>query len=103
MRWFGSPRRSENEVEALHKRVERLTAVVSRIETEWGDTKDQVRRSYQRLEAAARKAEPRVPSPPPDPERELAARASLDPFSRKLLDVRSSSNADSPGLDESAG
>jgi len=103
MRWFDWRRRSEKDVDELFKRVERLVAIVSRIETEWGDTKDQVRRSYQRLEKAGQRAEPHLAPPLPTPEDVQAIAARLDPFSRKLLEVRSQQNADAPGIDESSG
>jgi len=103
MRWFEWPRRAENDVDELFKRVERLIAVVSRIETEWADTKDQVRRSYQRLEKAGQNAAPHLPPPTPTPEQVQAAAANLDPYSRKVFQVRSHTNADASGLDESAG
>jgi len=87
----------------LFKRQERLQAVVSRIETEWADTKDQVRRSYQRLEKAGQKAAPHLAPPTPTREEVQAAAANLDPFSRKLMEIRSHTNADASRLDESAG
>ena len=62
-----------------------------------------MRRSYQRLEKAGQKAAPHLPPPTPTPEELHAAQARLDPYSRKLLEVRSFTNADAPGLDESAG
>ncbi len=103
MRWFERSRRPESDVDELFKRLERLVAVVSRIETEWGDTKDQIRRSYQRLEKAGQKAASVLAPPPIDQQAIDAARANLDPFSRKLLEIRSMTNADAPGSDESAG
>lgn len=103
MRWFYGSRHLETRLNELHGRLEGLAAVISRLETEWLDTKDQVRKSYQRLEAAARRAEPSPPPPPIDQGAIDAARANLDPFSRKLLEVRSMTNADAPGTDESAG
>jgi hypothetical protein len=103
MRLFERSRESPTEVDDLFKRVERLAAVVSRIETEWADTKDQVRRSYQRLEKAGQKIGRVEPPLPPAPELELPPRANLDPFSKKLLEVRSATNADASGTHESTG
>lgn len=103
MRWFESRRQPPTETEELFKRVERLAAVVSRIETEWADTKDQVRRSYQRLEQAGRAASRKAEVLAPTPQRVLPLGANLDPFSRKLLEVRSFNDDNAPGIDESAG
>lgn len=91
MKVFDRARRDRTELDELHGRLARLQADVSRIETEWADTKDQVRRSYQRLEKAAQRAEkaqtPCDEDAPPD-ERELEL---LDPYSRKMAEVRSQS------------
>lgn len=103
MRGFEWRSRLQKDQDELFKRLEQLTAVVSRIETEWADTKDQVRRSYQRLEKAGQKAVSFEPPPPIDQQAIEAARAKLDPFSRKLLAVREQTNADAPGTDESTG
>ena len=100
---FDSSKRLNTRLDELHSRVEGVLTVLHRLETEWMDTKDQVRKSYQRLEAAARRAEPPPAPPPPNTEAELAARANLDPFSKKLLEVRSMTNADASGTDESTG
>ncbi len=100
---FDSTKRLNTRLDELQGRLEGVLTVLHRLETEWMDTKDQVRKSYQRLEAAARRAEPSLPPPPIDQQAIEAARANLDPFSRKLLEVRSYTNADAPGTDESAG
>lgn len=53
----------QTDLDHLFRTVERLRAIVSRIETEWGDTKDQLRRSVQRLEKANTRAEARGEDP----------------------------------------
>jgi len=60
---FDSTKRLNTRLDELHSRLEGVLTTLHRLETEWMDTKDQVRKSYQRLEAAARRAEP--DSPPP--------------------------------------
>lgn len=69
-------------------RVEHLAATVSRIETEWEDTKDQVRKSYKRIERANQRAAERD-RPHQDPaDSPLKIVQATDPYSRKLAQVR---------------
>jgi len=79
--WGKTPKRpAETNWDEVWGKLARLEAAVSRIETEWGDTKDQVRRSYQRLEKAAQRAEaaaPSVPCPDDCPEGEEGAPPTL--------------------------
>ena len=100
---FDSTKRLNTRIDELHSRLEGVLAVMNRLETEWMDTKDQVRKSYQRLEAVARRA-----APPPEPttgsnDMDPLLEAKLDPYSRKLLQVRRQGGAIPPRTDESAG
>lgn len=51
--------RPRTELDELWARVTALQSDVERLQTAWQDVKDQVRRSYQRLEKAAQRAEAR--------------------------------------------
>jgi len=103
MRAFDWRKRLQTRQDELFSRQEELTALFSRLETEWLDVRDQVRRSYQRLEKVAQRANPHPPPPAPTAEDFQAVEARLDPYSRKLLEVRRSQNDDAPGIDEGAG
>jgi len=97
MWWKGASRLDRTELDRLIGLVSQLTADVSRIETEWRDTKDQVRRSYQRLEKAAQrldKAQPDVADPTPQAE---VAPTPTDPFSQKMRLIEEQRRALSPG------
>lgn len=85
---FDVSRRLRNDVDELFSRIERLKGQLERLETEWGDTKDQLRRSYQRLEKAAQRHEKRRPPPPLSEKEQKAAEKKLDPFSRKVRQIR---------------
>jgi len=100
---FDSTKRLNTRLDELHSRLEGLAAVMNRLETEWMDTKDQVRKSYQRLEAAARRAEPHPSPPAPTNDIDQPAEANLDPYSRKLLAVRRQGGAIPPRTDQSTG
>ncbi len=100
---FDSTKRLNTRLDELYSRLEGVLATLHRLETEWMDTKDQVRKSYQRLEAAGQRAARKAEVPGPAPEQVLPLQANLDPYSRKLLAVRGQTNADAPGTDESAG
>jgi len=77
-------------------------AVVHRLETEWADTRDQVRRSYQRLERAIQRAEPHSPPPLPTNDIDEAVEAKQDPYSKKLAQIRRQRDALQSGTDQSA-
>lgn len=100
---FNRTRHDRTELDELHGHVARIRADISRIETEWADTKDQVRRSYQRLERAAQRAAPH--SPPPDPTNDIdqAAQERSDPYSKKLAQIRGQKDAIQSGVNESTG
>lgn len=100
---FDRFRRIRTDLDELYRAQERLRATVERIETEWGDVKDQVRRSYQRLEKAAQRLEPRPPTPLPSEDEVRELEANLDPFSKKILQARRQQDALHAGPDESAG
>jgi septal ring factor EnvC (AmiA/AmiB activator) len=81
MGFFSRKRRTETTIDEytrLVKAVAELQASVSRIETEWADTKDQLRKSYQRVERANQRAaalregaareDEATPAPPSGPE-----------------------------------
>jgi hypothetical protein len=75
MSFFRPKRRDTTDLdtyERLVKSVSELRAAVSRIETEWADTKAQVQRSYQRMERANQRAEARLQGPPDEPRQEAA-------------------------------
>lgn len=86
---FERTKRLQTDLDALWSRIERLTASFERLETEWLDVRDQVRRSYQRLEKAGQRASP---SPPPSVEAKRPLEEPTDPFSRKLLEVQRQTN-----------
>lgn len=74
-------------VETLAVRVAAVEGQVGALATEWADTRDQLRRSYQRLEKAAQRAEAASePSPPtaPAPPGDQGAHG----FARKLQQIR---------------
>lgn len=98
-----SSKRLNTRVDELHSRLEGVLAVLNRLETEWMDTKDQVRKSYQRLEAAARRAAPPPPATTGSNDLDPTLEAKLDPYSRKLLAIRRQGRAISPRTDESTG
>ncbi len=100
---FNDSKRLNTRLDELHSRLEGVLAVLNRLETEWMDTKDQVRKSYQRLEAAARRAGERADPPPPTNDIDPAAEAALDPYSRKMLQIRRQGGAIPSRIDESAG
>ncbi len=103
MWWTRDLQRVQTRQDELFRRQEEMAAVLSRIETEWADTKDQVRRSYQRLERATQRAA--THSAPPDPTNDVdqAAQERTDPYSKKLAQIRSQQRDLSPGVDETAG
>lgn len=103
MWWDRDLQRIGTRQDECFRRIEELAAVLSRVETEWSDTKDQVRRSYQRLERAAQRASPH--SPPPDPTNDIdqAAQERSDPYSKKLAQIRRQKDAIQSGADESTG
>ncbi len=89
----------------LAEALSRLEVVESRqnaMSVEWEDVLDQVRRSYNRLEAAERRSDMREnpPAAPADPD---APRKRTDPFSEKLRSIREAKDAVPPGTDESTG
>jgi len=100
---FDWRRRLQKDQDELFKRLEQLTAVISRIETEWADTKNQVRRSYQRLEKAGQRANPSTAAATPPNGVDPLVGARSDPFSKKLAQIRSQADAVQPGADESTG
>lgn len=101
MRRFDRLRQVERRVRGLTADHERLRATLSRLETEWDDTKNQLRRSYQRLEKAGERAEKREKGQPPQDVPD-ALEGLSDPFSQKLRKVREQS-AVHHGNDASAG
>ncbi len=102
MRWDAS-RRLRSRQDELFTAIEELRASFSRLETEWADTRDQVRRSYQRLEKAAQRAERGSKGVDPSEQLDVSSGATLDPYSRKVLEIRRGRGAISPGTDESTG
>ena len=88
---FDTSRRLKRRVDDLETALLRVTATLEGLATEWQDTKDQVRRSYQRLEKAAQRAENAKtpcdePQEPPEAEDPFTGRT--DPFSRKVQQIR---------------
>ncbi len=100
---FDTSRRLRSRQDELFTAMEELRAQFSRIETEWADTRDQVRRSYQRLEKAAQRFERGSKQVDPSPDIDISSGATLDPYSRKVLEIRRGRGAISPGTDESTG
>lgn len=83
-----APRQVWTELDALLHRVSALQADVTRLETEWADAKDQLRRSYQRMERASQRLAERQ-TPPQEGSSEGPQLQSLsDGFSRTLSKIR---------------
>ena len=79
-----------------------LQAQHGAMQVEWEDVVSQVRRSYQRLEAAERReAQREQGTPTPVPDVDLGER--LDPFSKKLAQIRGQGYAVPSGLDQGSG
>lgn len=80
--------------------VEELKGTVHVLDLEWAETRDQVKRSYNRVEASERRlAKRQDPAPPERP-----ADEALDPFSKKMRQIREGTNdAIQPGNAESSG
>ena len=79
-----------------------LQAQHGAMQVEWEDVVSQVRRSYQRLEAAEKRSEQRERgAPAPQPELDLSGRQ--DPFSKKLAEIRGAGYAVPSGADQGAG
>jgi len=60
-----APGQDSTTLDELIRRVTLLQADVSRIENEWRDLRDQIRRGYQRLEKAHQRLEAKEPTPTP--------------------------------------
>lgn len=77
--------RPRTELDELWARVTALQSDVERLQTSWEDTKDQVRRSYQRLEKAAQRAEARRLDDEAGHQVELEARTEAESPEQKQL------------------
>jgi len=100
---FGESRHLNTRLDELHSRLEGVLAVLHRLETEWLDTRDQVRKSYQRLEAAAKRAKPDVAPTTPTNDVAPPVQERSDPYSKKLAQIRSQHGAIPSRTDESTG
>lgn len=100
MRRFDRIKQLETQVDKLYSMNRRLEGDMGTLETQWLDMRDQLRRSYQRLEKAAQRAEPSLPPSPPI---ERPAEVPADPYSKKVALVRSQQDAVQPRTDKSAG
>lgn len=97
--WTRRARVSWDDIARLSHRLDEalslLTDLGSRlnaVEIEWLDTRDQVVRSYKRLEQAERRAESKA-NPPVTVDTPDATEGRTDAFSRKLAQVREQTSA----------
>ena len=88
MRLWTRERPDRTDWDRVWARVAQIQTDLERLENGWGDMKDQLRRSYQRLEKAAQRAERVAPSDPcldDCPEGEEGAPVTLQD---KIRDIR---------------
>lgn len=84
--------RLQHRLDEVLSEVVEVRAVLSAMQIEWEDVRDQVVRSYKRLEQAERRAEGRA-NPPAPVQTEMPVDEATDSFSRKRRQMREQVNA----------